>query len=119
MIIVGMAAQVSSAEVVVPTPRWTTQCSVDQSWTAVLRRQTPRLREYDAYASKPDKEITRQDHIELSVKVMEGPKNDALKCAMDSGCGVVVAPHGALTIAEAIKPSWASTLEIAIASWHA
>ena len=44
---------------------------------------------HDAYASKPDKDIMRQDHTELSVKVIEGIKNDASKCAERSSenCG--------------------------------
>ena len=33
----------------------------------VLRRDG----KYDTYASKPDKNIMRQDHVELSVKVIE------------------------------------------------
>ena len=68
---------------------------------------------YDAYASKRDKEAREQDRIELSVKVIEGLKDDALKCAMDLGRDVVVAPDGFLRIAEAIKASWAGKLEIA------
>ena len=62
---------------------------------------------YDAYASKKDVEVQTQDRIELSVKVIEGLKDDALKCAMDLGRDVVVAPDGVLRIAEAIKASWA------------
>ena len=68
---------------------------------------------YDAYASKKDVEVQTQDRIELSVKVIEGLKNDALKCAMDLGRDVVVAPDGVLRIAEAIEASWAGKLEIA------
>ena len=45
--------------------------------------------------------------------MIEGLKDDALKCAMDLGRGVVVAPDGVLRIAEAIKASWAGKLEIA------
>ena len=60
---------------------------------------------YDAFASKRDKEAREQDRIELSVKVMEGLKDDALKCAMDLGRDVDVAPDGVLRIAEAIKAS--------------
>ena len=37
---------------------------------------------YDAYASKMDVEVQTQDLIELSVKVIEGLKDDALKCAI-------------------------------------
>ena len=47
---------------------------------------------YDAYASKKDVEVQTQDRIVLSVKVIEGLKDDALKCAMDLGSDVVVAP---------------------------
>ena len=68
---------------------------------------------YDAYASKRDKEVRRQDRVELSVKVIEGLKDDALQCAIDLGREVVVAPDGVLKIAEAIKASWAGKLEIA------
>ena len=32
---------------------------------------------YDAYASKKDTDVREQDHIELSVKVIEGLKDDA------------------------------------------
>ena len=39
---------------------------------------------YDAYASKKDVEMRTQDLIELSVKVIEGLKDDALKCATES-----------------------------------
>ena len=39
--------------------------------------------------------------------------DDALKCAMNLGRHVVVAPDGVLRIAEAIKASWAGKLEIA------
>ena len=67
---------------------------------------------FDAYASKKDVEVRDQDRIELSVKVIEGLKDDALKCA-GSGRDVVVAPDGVLRIAEAIKASWAGKLEIA------
>ena len=41
------------------------------------------MQKYDAYASKKDVEVQTQDLIELSVKVIEGLKDDALKCAMD------------------------------------
>ena len=68
---------------------------------------------YDAYASKKDVEVQTQDLVELSVKVIEGLKDDASKCAMDLGRDVVVAPDGVLRIAEAIKASWAGKLEIA------
>ena len=68
---------------------------------------------YDAYASKKDVEVQTQDLIELSVKVIEGLKDDALKCAMDPDRDVVVAPDAVLRIAEAIKASWAGKLEIA------
>ena len=68
---------------------------------------------YDAYASKKDVEVQTQDLIELSVKVIEGLKDDALKCDMDLCRDVVVAPDGVLRIAEAIKASWAGKLEIA------
>ena len=68
---------------------------------------------FDAYASKKDVEVRDQDPIELSVKVNEGLKDDALKCAMDLGRDVVVAQDGVLRIAEAIKASWAGKLEIA------
>ena len=68
---------------------------------------------FDAYASKKDVEVRDQDRIELSVKVIEGLKDNALKCAMDLGRDVVVAPDGVLRIAEAIKASWAGKLEIA------
>ena len=54
---------------------------------------------YDAYASKKDSEVREQDRIELSVKVIEGLKDDLLKCAMDLGRDVVVAPDGVLRIA--------------------
>ena len=53
---------------------------------------------YDAYASKKDVEVQTQDRIELSVKVIEGFKDDALKCAMDLGRDVVVAPDGVLRL---------------------
>ena len=69
---------------------------------------------YDAYASKPDKDIMRQDRIELNVKVIRGLNNDALKCAMDLGHDVVAV----LKIAEAIKASSAGKLEIAIKELH-
>ena len=49
------------------------------------------MEKYDAYASKPVKGIMKRHHIELSVKVIEGLKGDALKCAMDLGSDVVVA----------------------------
>ena len=65
------------------------------------------LRKYDDYASNPDKYIMKQHHIELSVKVIEGLKNDALKCAMDFARDVAVAPDGDLKIVDAIKASWA------------
>ena len=52
-----------------------------------------------------DSEARDQDRIELSVKVIEGLKDDALKCAMDLGRDVVVALE--------IKASWAGKLEIA------
>ena len=68
---------------------------------------------YDAYASKKDVEVQTQYRIELSVKVIEGLKDDALKCAMGLGRDVVVAPDGVLRIAEAIKTSWTGKLEIA------
>ena len=67
---------------------------------------------FDAYASKKDVEVRDQDRIELSVKVIDGLKDDALKCAVDLGRDVVVAPDGVLRIAEAIKASWAGKLEI-------
>ena len=73
---------------------------------------------YDAYASKKDVEVQTQDRIELSVKVIEGLKDDALKCAMDLDRDVVVAPDGVLRIAEAIKASWAGKLEIATKELH-
>ena len=69
---------------------------------------------YDTYASKRDKEVQEQDRIELSVKVIEGLKDDALKCAMDLGRDVVVAPDGVLRIAEAIIASAVRRTE----SWH-
>ena len=47
------------------------------------------LGKYDAYARKRDKEAREQDRIELSVKVIKGLKDDALKCAMDLGRDVV------------------------------
>ena len=50
-------------------------------------------------ASKRDQDVRDQDRIELSVKVKEGLKDDALKCAMDLGRDVVVAPDGVLRIA--------------------
>ena len=59
---------------------------------------------YDAHASKSDVEVQSQDRIELSVKVIEGLKDDALKCAMDLGRDVVVA-DGVLRIAKATKAS--------------
>ena len=68
---------------------------------------------FDAYASKGGVEVRDQDRIELSVKVIEGLKDDALKCATDLGRDVVVAPDGVLRIAEAVKASWAGKLEIA------
>ena len=68
---------------------------------------------YDAYASKRDQDVRDQDRIELSVKVIEGLKDDALKCAMDLGRDVVVTPDGVLRIAEAIKASRAGKLEMA------
>ena len=73
---------------------------------------------YDAYASKKDVEVQTQDLIELSVKVIEGLKDDALKCAMDLGRDVVVAPDGVVRIAEAIKASWAGKLEIATKEFY-
>ena len=63
-------------------------------------------------------EVREQDRIELSVKVIEGLKDDALKCAMDLGRDVVVAPDGVLRIAKAIKASWAGKLEIATKELH-
>ena len=66
------------------------------------------IEKYHAYASTQDKDILNQDHMELSVKVIEGFKNGALKCAMD----VVVASDGVLKIAETIKASWAGKLDI-------
>ena len=45
--------------------------------------------------------------------MIEGLKDDALKCAMDLGRDVVVAPDGVLRIVEAIIASWAGKLEIA------
>ena len=78
-----------------------------EQWHFVL------MGKFDAYASKKDVEVRDQDRIELSVKVIEGLKDDALKCAMDLGRDVVVAPDGVLRIAEAIKASWAGKLEIA------
>ena len=55
----------------------------------------------------------RQDHVELSVAVIEGLKIDALKCGMHVGRDVVVATDGVLKIAKAINASWAGKLEIA------
>ena len=72
---------------------------------------------YDAYASKKDVEVQTQDRIELSVKVIERLKDDALKCAMDLGRDVVVVPDGVLSIAEAIKASTARAVR-RTESWH-
>ena len=74
---------------------------------------------FDAYASKKDIDARDQDPIELSVTVIEGLKDDALKCAMDLGRDVVVAPDGVLRIAEAIKTSWAGKRAVRrTESWH-
>ena len=81
---------------------------------------------FDAYASKKDIDARDQDRIELSVKVIEGLKDDALKCAMDLGRDVVVAPDGVLRIAEAIKANSRSQRKSSTARavrrtkfWHA
>ena len=95
--------------------------TVDMATQALLKslccdprgQDTVQQTKADACASKKDIDVQKQDLVELSVKVIEGLKDDALKCAMDLGRDVVVAPDGVLRIAEAIKASWAGKLEIA------
>ena len=83
-----------------------TPCDFEQSYFVVMEK-------YDAHASKPDKDIMRQDHIELSARVIEELKKDASKFAMVLSRDVVVASDGVLKMAEAIEASLAGKLEIA------
>ena len=77
---------------------------------------------FDAYVSKKDIDARDQDRIELSVKVIEGLKDDALKCTMDLGRDVGLRRRSKLPgLANSRLPRKSSTARAVrrTESWHA